>query len=50
VRARIDASIDELQQVRRRIDEYEMTHAAELSAHGDTDLGSADPRSRTSGA
>ncbi len=49
-RARIDARIDELQQLRRRIDEYETTHAAELSGHADSDVRSTDPRWRAAGA
>ena len=40
----------EQQQVRRRIDEFEISHAAELAPHGDADLASADPRSRAVGA
>src|SRR5260370_11091848 len=50
VRARIDAGVAELQQVRLRIDQFEIAHAAELALHGDADLGSADPRSRAVGA
>ena len=49
VRARVDAGIADLQQVRRRIDEFEITHPAELALHGHSDLGSADPRSRAVG-
>ena len=49
-RARIDARLDELQQLRRRIDEFESAHAAELAGHGDDDLASGDPRSRASRA
>jgi MerR family transcriptional regulator, copper efflux regulator len=45
-RARIDARIDQLQQQRRRMDEYETTHAAELAGHTDSDIRSTDPRSR----
>ncbi len=45
-RARVDARIDELQQLRRRIDEYETAHAAELAGHSDAALRARDPRSR----
>jgi MerR family transcriptional regulator, copper efflux regulator len=45
-RARIDARLDELRQLRRRLDEFETAHAAELAGHGDGDLARGDPRSR----
>lgn len=47
-RARIDARIDELQRLRRRIDEYQAAHAAALAGRGDVDLRAGDPRSQTS--
>ena len=49
-RARIDVRIDEFQALRRRIDEFEAAHAAELAGHGDGDLARGDPRSRPAGA
>jgi MerR family copper efflux transcriptional regulator len=48
-RARVDARVDELRQLRRRIDEFETSHAIELAGRGDADLRSADPRSRVAG-
>jgi MerR family transcriptional regulator, copper efflux regulator len=35
VRARIDARLDELRQLRQRIEEFEVRHAAELAGRGD---------------
>jgi len=49
-RSRVDARIDELEQLRRRIDEFETTHAAELAGDSDSDLRATDPRSRTNRA
>jgi len=49
-RERIDARIDELQQLRRRIDEYETTHDADLSGHSNSYVRSTDPRWRATGA
>lgn len=49
-RARVNARIDELQQLRRRIDQFEAGHAAELAGHGDGDLCGGDRRSRAVGA
>lgn len=52
-RARIDRRIDELQDLRRRIDEFEAAHAAELEggpAGGETRLAAGDPRGRRAGA
>ena len=46
-RARIDARIAELQSLRRRIDEFETAHEAELAGRGGADFRAADPRSRT---
>lgn len=44
-RSRIDARIEELEQLRRRIDEFETLHASELTGD-DTNLRASDPRSR----
>ncbi len=49
-RARIDARIRELQQLRRRIDAYEAEHPAALARHTDSQIRSTDPRSRTNRA
>jgi MerR family transcriptional regulator, copper efflux regulator len=49
-RARTDARIDELQSLRRRIDGFEASHAAELAGLGDPGLCAGDPRSRATGA
>ncbi len=45
-RSRIDARINELEQLRRRIDEFETTHAAELVGNRDSAIRATDPRSR----
>lgn len=49
-RARIDARLGELKQLRQRIDEFETAHAAELAGNGDVDLRAGDPQSRASRA
>ncbi len=46
-RSRINARIEELEQLRQRIDEFEATHAAELAGERDSGLIATDPRSRT---
>lgn len=46
-RSRINARIEELEQLRRRIDEFETARAAELAVDRDPDLRATDPRSRT---
>ena len=46
-RSRISARIEELEQLRQRIDDFESTHAAELAGDQDSGLGAQDPRSRT---
>jgi DNA-binding transcriptional MerR regulator len=46
-RSRINARIEELEQLRQRIDEFETTHAAELAGDRDSGLLGTDPRSRT---
>lgn len=45
-RSRIDARIQELQQLRRRIDKFEASRAEELAAAGRSDLRATDPRRR----
>jgi MerR family copper efflux transcriptional regulator len=45
VRARLDARIAELQQVRQRIDAFEASHQAELTCHGGADFRFSDPNS-----
>lgn len=45
VRGRIEEKISGLQQLRRRIDDFEMIHSAELGGHG-ADFRAEDPRSR----
>jgi MerR family copper efflux transcriptional regulator len=45
-RARIDARIGELQELRRRLDEFETAHPAELAGQGGADFRAGDPRSR----
>ena len=47
VRARIDTGIDALEELRRRIDEFETAHQAELAAWGGADFRAQDPRSRS---
>lgn len=46
-RSRINARIEELEQLRQRINEFETTHAAELAGDGDSGVRATDPRSRT---
>lgn len=43
-RARLDGRIGELQALRRRIDDYEATHQAQLNGHGGADVFADDPR------
>ncbi|MBJ7597968.1 MAG: MerR family transcriptional regulator [Candidatus Nephthysia bennettiae] len=45
-RARIDARIGELQKLRRRLDEFEAAHTAELAGEGGADFRAGDPRSQ----
>jgi MerR family transcriptional regulator, copper efflux regulator len=47
VRARLDARIAELQQIRRRLDDFEAGHQAELTCHGGADFRAGDPRLRS---
>lgn len=47
VRARLDARIAELQQMRQRIDDFQASHQAELGCHGQADFRAGDPRSRS---
>jgi MerR family transcriptional regulator, copper efflux regulator len=44
VRARLDARIAELQQIRHRLDAFEASHQAELGCHGGADFRASDPR------
>jgi MerR family copper efflux transcriptional regulator len=44
VRARLDARIAELQQLRQRLDAFEASHQAELGCHGGADFRASDPR------
>ncbi len=44
VRARLDAQIAELQQVRQRIDAFEANHRAELDSRSGTDFRTGDPK------
>jgi hypothetical protein len=44
VRARLDARIAELQQVRRRLDDFEASHRAELDSQSGTDFRAGDPK------
>jgi DNA-binding transcriptional MerR regulator len=44
VRARLDARIAELQQLRHRLDDFEASHQAELDCHGGADFRASDPR------
>jgi len=44
VRARLDARIAELQQVRQRIDTFEAAHRAELGCRGGADFRASDPK------
>lgn len=46
-RARIDTRIAALQELRRRIDEFETAHQAELAGWGGADFRAEDPRSRS---
>jgi MerR family transcriptional regulator, copper efflux regulator len=46
-RSRINARLEELEQLRRRIDEFEAAHAAELAGDADSALRATDPRFRT---
>jgi DNA-binding transcriptional MerR regulator len=48
VRARLDARIAELQQMRQRIDAFQASHQAELGCQGQADFRAGDPRSRSS--
>jgi DNA-binding transcriptional MerR regulator len=50
VRTRLDARIAELQELRRRVEEFEATQAPALAGAGAADFRAADPRSRTAGA
>jgi DNA-binding transcriptional MerR regulator len=43
-RARLDARIVELQQIRRRLDAFEAAHRADLGCHGGADFRAGDPR------
>lgn len=45
-RSRIDARIRELQQLRRRIDKFQASHALEFAAAGGSDPRATDPRRR----
>lgn len=45
-RSRIDARIRELQQLRRRIDKFQASHALEFAAAGRSDPRATDPRRR----
>ena len=45
-RSRIDARIHELQQLRRRIDKFQASHALEFAAAGGSDPRATDPRRR----
>ena len=45
-RSRIEARIRELQQLRRRIDKFQASHALEFAAPGNTDPRGNDPRRR----
>lgn len=45
-RSRIDVRIDELEQLRRRIDEYEAAHTAELTGARHVESRAGDPRTR----
>ena len=44
VRARLDARIAELQQLRQHLDDFEASHHAELACHGGADFRASDPR------
>jgi DNA-binding transcriptional MerR regulator len=44
-RARVNARIGELEELRRRLDAFEAAHTAELAGQGGTDFRSTDPRS-----
>jgi len=44
VRARLEARIAELQQLRQRLDDFEASHQAELGCHGGADFRASDPR------
>jgi len=44
VRARLDARIAELQQVRQRLDAFEANHQAKLRCHGGSDFRAGDPK------
>ncbi len=44
VRARLDARIAELQQVRQRLDAFEASRQAELGCHGGADFRAGDPK------
>lgn len=44
VRARLEARIAELQQVRERIDDFEASHQAELACQGGADFRADDPK------
>ncbi len=47
VRARLDARIAELQQMRQRIDKFEASHQAELGCHAPADFRAGDPKFRS---
>jgi MerR family copper efflux transcriptional regulator len=47
VRARLDARIAELQQIRQRLDAFETSHRAELECQGSADFRASDPRFRS---
>ncbi len=49
VRARLDQRLAELQELRRRIDQFEAGHRAELAGIASADFRAGDPRSGTSG-
>jgi MerR family copper efflux transcriptional regulator len=48
VRARLDARIAELEALRRRVDDFEARHQAELRCHAGADFRAGDPRSSSS--
>jgi MerR family transcriptional regulator, copper efflux regulator len=50
VRARLDARIAELQDLRRRIEEFECAQAVALAGTAGADFRASDPRSRRGGA
>jgi DNA-binding transcriptional MerR regulator len=50
VRARIDARMGELLDLRQRIEDFQASHAAQLGGQADADFRADDPRFRATGA